>query len=199
MYTWGYIKDAVLAKLNLTEEEASALDIIRKFKIYANEAMTIICSTVKPKKTYYDVTVADLEQIVIMPNDFVSFGDDVNYIEEENRYGNIIKREAYDDDFIHYGYNKLKFYKTGKYSISYNARWLEFAYVENDMGQDDGTILDAPLDVLECLPSFIASNCCKIDNEYNSAVFKNEFEMMLARLDDTDYKSNKTFTIRGDW
>ena len=201
MYTWGYIKDATLSKLDLEEEEAETMNFLRRFVFYANEAMTQICSTVMPKRTFYTFEVTEENQIVKMPEDFISFGDDVNVIEEDIGYGTILQREAFDEDFKHHGYNELMCHKTGKYSISYNARWITFATRDNltNSGQDDDTVLDAPVDVLECLPSYIAAQCMKVDDEYKASVFRNEYEILLSRIDNTDFKSNKTLTIGGDW
>ena len=39
MYTWGHVKQAALAKLDLTAEEASDIGLINRFPVYANEAM----------------------------------------------------------------------------------------------------------------------------------------------------------------
>ena len=137
-----------------------------------------------------------------MPSDFISFGDDVNFILYTDDFGNEIRREAFSNDFSYYGYNQIMFNYVGKYSISYNARWLLFGiknYDYDEVGQDNDTVLNAPIDVLDCIPSYVASQCLKIDDESKSLVFRNEYELLLARIDNTDFKSNKTFTIGGDW
>jgi hypothetical protein len=56
MYTWGYIREAILAKLNQTEAEANAYGFLNRFPIYANEAMTQICS-IKPQYTFFETEV----------------------------------------------------------------------------------------------------------------------------------------------
>lgn len=193
MYEWGYLKNSILFKLDIDEEEADTIGFINRFFTYANEAMTQICSTVKPKRTYYEFEVTDCDTKITMPDDFVSFGDDINTITEDNGYGNFTTRETHDKDFEYYGYNTIICHSIGKYKISYNARWLIFR------GQDNDTELDAPIDVLDCIPSYVASQCMKVDNEYKSSVFRNEYEILLSRIDDSNYKRNKTFTIGGDW
>lgn len=193
MYQWGDLKNSILSKLDIDEDEANTMGLLNRFLIYANEAMTQICSTVKPKRTYYEFVIDEPNTKIIMPEDFVSFGDDVNTITEDVYPGYIVTRETHDDDFEYYGYNTIICHKVGKYEISYNARWLTFG------SQDNKTILDAPNDVLDCIPSYVASQCMKVDNEYKSSVFRNEYEILLARIDDTNYKRNKTFTIGGDW
>lgn len=206
MYTWGYIKDVTLMKLDLEEDEGNTLSLINRFKYYANEAITIICSTVKPKRMFATIVVTENDlgkPMTIEDNNFISFGDDVNRIIEEI-YNTRLTREANDEDFSYCGYNQIIPYKVGTYLISYNARWITFLFRDADVdgiddGQDNDTELEVPMDILECLPSYIASQCMKVDDDYKASVFRNEFEMMVARIDDTHYKTNKTFSIGGDW
>lgn len=195
MYVWGDIKNAILAKLDMDENEADNLSFLTRFPIYANEVITQICSTIKPKRTFYEFEVnhTNVNTPIKMPDDFISFGDDINQISEDVGFGTILTREAFSEDFRYHGYNEIICNHLGKYSISYNARWLIFREPDDDL------VLDAPMDVLECIPPYVASQCMKIDDEHKSAVFRNEFEIMFARIDDTDYKYNKTFTIGGDW
>ena len=53
MYTWGYVKDAILAKLYMNEEEARRANFLDSFPIYANECLTQIASTIRPKQASY--------------------------------------------------------------------------------------------------------------------------------------------------
>lgn len=55
-FTYGYIREATLAHLDLDETEAQAMDILKRFPIFANEAMQAICAS-KPKYEYVDVKV----------------------------------------------------------------------------------------------------------------------------------------------
>jgi hypothetical protein len=82
----------------------------------------------------------------------------------------------------------------GTYLIPYNAKWFKFY----DTISDD-TLIDVPDDILDCIPSYIASQCYKVDDEYKSSVYRNEYEMFLARIDDTDFKSTFDIQIGGDW
>ena len=207
MYQWGYLKNAILAKLDLEIDESNDMGYTNRFMIYANEAMTQICSTVKPNRKFYEleihndvvdadgnvVTPSNLNTLITMPEDFISFGDDVNTVEYYDNFGNYWSHEVHDDMMKYIGYNQIICREIGKYYISYNARWLTFG------DQDDNTYLNAPIDVLECIPSYVASQCMKVDDEYKSSVFRNEYEMLLARIDDVNFKSNKTLTIGGDW
>lgn len=186
-------------KLDLDESEGNTLSLISRFKAYANEAITIICSTVKPDRRFIAIEVTDEmvgTPVRINDSNFISFGDDINRIIYDE-YGERVYRETHDDDFVYNGYNQIIPFRTGTFIISYNARWITFS--TSDLGQDDNTQLNVPMDILECLPSYIASQCMKVDDDYKASVLRNEFEMMVARIDDTHYKTNKTFTIGGDW
>ena len=196
MYTWGYIIGAALAKLDLDdldENETTVQIMLSRFPYFANEAMTQICS-IKPKRTFAEFDITEINVTKTMPDDFISFGDDVNTRQWKDFVNDIWLTEVHDDEMRYEGYNKLQFFATGKYKISYNARWHKF-----DTTTDENVTIDAPVDVLECLPSYIASQCYKVDDETKSAIYRNEYEMFLSRLDDTDYKNTKTFKIGGDW
>lgn len=199
MYTWGYIKDVCLAKLDLDENEATVQNLLSRFPFYANEVITQVCSSIKPKYAFaHFVITKDLIGVAqTMPNDFVSFGDDVCYQNVKNYYYNdeVIERvELHDDDFDYYGYNQVMFLHEGDFYISYNARWFTF-----DKSLDNNYQIDVPNDILDCIPSYVASQCYKIDDDYKSQVYRNEYEMMLARIDATNYKNTKTIKIGGDW
>lgn len=191
MYTWGYIKDATLAKLDLDENEATVQNLLSRFPFYANEVMTQVCSTVKPKHTFakFIITADDVNTIQKMPDDFVSFGDDICM-----RVVNRTLLELHDNDYFYYGYNEVLFFEPGEYYISYNARWLDFG-----KNIDDDFVLDIPRDILDCIPSYIASQCYKIDDLTQSQIYRNEYEMLFARIDDTNYKMTKTLVIDGGW
>lgn len=195
MYTWGYLKDVILAKLDLEEKEAETQNLIKRFPLFANEAMTQICSSIKPKRTFYEIEITEdnVGTAIIMPADFISFGDDVNIVCIPNEYGELYWREAYDEDFMYRGYASIICKIQGTFQISYNARWITFSQL------DDDYVLDVPTDILDCLPSYIASQCFKIDDEYKASVYRNEYEIFLARIDDTHFKNSKTLRVEGDW
>lgn len=197
MYTWGYIKDVSLAKLDLTEQEANVQNFLSRFPFYANEVITQVCSTIKPKHTFFEMDITEDNinvPLQIGDDDFVAFDDDVSTITYEDKYGNTITEEAHDDYFVYRGYNQAIFFKTGKYVIPISVRWVTF---RKDM--DDSEVLNVPNDILDCIPSYIASQCYKIDDEVKSSIFRNEYEMAMARIDNTNYKSTKTIKIGGDW
>ena len=199
-YTWGYIKDVSLSKLDLDENEATVQNLLSRFPFYANEVITQVCSSIKPKYTFenfvIDKTNVGVKQI--MPDDFVSFGDDVCYMLEEVRERNgetrLIKVPIHDDDYEYLGYNQVVFKHPGNYFISYNARWYTF-----DKSLSDDELIDVPDDILDSIPSYIASQCYKIDDEYKASVFRNEYEIMLSRIDNSNFRNTKTIKIEGDW
>ena len=195
MYTWGYLKDVALAKLDLTENEATVQNLLSRFPFYANEVITQVCSAIKPKYTFAKFEI-DFDKVGIaqtMPDDFISFGDDVCY-ELVNNGKFLEKHQIFDVDFEYYGYNQVIFKHPGNFYISYNARWYTFT-----KSIDDNEKIDIPNDILDCIPSYIVSQCYKIDDEYKAQVFRNEYELMLSRIDATNYKNTKSILIEGDW
>ena len=195
MYTWGYLKDVTLAKLDLTENEATVQNLLSRFPFYANEVITQVCSAIKPKYTFVKFEI-DFDKVGVaqtMPDDFISFGDDVCYELVSN--GKFLeKHQIFDVDFEYYGYNQVIFKHPGNFYISYNARWYTFT-----KAIDDNEKIDIPNDILDCIPSYIVSQCYKIDDEYKAQAFRNEYELMLSRIDATNYKNTKSILIEGDW
>lgn len=191
MYTWGYIKESALSKLNLDEASANQQDFLSRFPYYANEAMTQICS-IKPaeKRVSFIVTDDNVNTEITMPNDFIAFSDDVVCYNDGEAYV-----EDVGDDFLIYGgYNTVRCTKRGAYSIPYRARWFFFTKeLVNAM------VIPAPADVCEAIASYIVSQCYKVDDELKAAIYRNEFEMFLARLDDTTFKRQRGFHIGGGW
>ena len=195
MYTWGYLKDVALAKLDLTENEATVQNLLSRFPFYANEVITQVCSAIKPKYTFAKFEI-DFDKVGVaqtMPDDFISFGDDVCY-ELVNNGKFLEKHQIFDVDFEYYGYNQVIFKHPGNFYISYNARWYTFT-----KAIDDNEKIDIPNDILDCIPSYIVSQCYKIDDQYKAQVFRNEYELMLSRIDATNYKNTKSILIEGDW
>lgn len=193
MYTWGYLKENTLSKLNLSEEEANQMGFLSRFSYYANEAMTQICSAIKPKETYIEFTITgdNINTLMTMPDSFVAFSDDIikHRVNIYSDWGEV------GDDFVEYvGYNEIIFKEEGIYQIPYKARWFFFT-----KDTDNAIVIPAPADVLDALPSYIASQCLKVDDEVKAATYRNEFEIFLARIDDSSFKSQRTFHIGGGW
>lgn len=209
MYTWGYIKENTLSKLNISEEEANQLGFLSRFPYCANEAMTQICSAIKPRENFYNFIVIEPETTIEMPDDFLGFSDDIvryaelpcdfdveKYKEEGDEYPipKVLYDEAYDTMYYYAGYNKFVCHEPGIYIVPYKARWFFFT---KDL--HNATELDIPADICDAIPSYIASQCLKIDDEIKASIFRNEYEMALARIDDTSFKTQRTFTRGGGW
>lgn len=237
MYTWGYIKEACLAKLDMSAQQAIEMGLMNKFPFYANEALGQITQAIRAKREYAEFEVRDeiaeveylriqwelddmsflykrpcnkdeysLAQLyalqeydkysyvgrpVRMPKDFVFWGDDRNY-----QYDDCLHNwyEVSDNDFEIIGDNKIMFNHCGKFRISYMAKWFTFLPTT-----DDNEELDIPDAIVEALPSYIVSQCYKIDDEVKAAYYLNEFEILIARIEDNSYTTNKTMKITGGW
>lgn len=198
-YTWGYIKENCLAKLDLTEEQANEQNFLSNFPYWANEAMTQICSTVKPKESFFKFTVTKdtVNEPVTMPNDFIAFSNDIAVFRPSatDRCGLPRGYEEVGDETVsYYGYNQVIPLRVGEYIIPYKARWFFFT---KDLA--DGDVITAPADICDALPSYIVSQCYKIDDEQRAAIYRNEFEIFLARIDDTSFEHQRHFFVGGGW
>lgn len=206
--TWEQLKAITLAKLDITANEGQEQrfneEIVSRFPYFVNEAISLICSTVKPNYKFYEVTVTEEQlaatgkhDVTVSDSLFVSFADDVNIVENDGTY-----KVARLSEFRYTGINKLTIYKPGKYSISYKARWFQLDEAGINRGEvtvADYSLAATPDDVVRILPSYVASQCWIIDDPYRASVYKNEFETGLARLEDTHYAVNSTLVIGGDW
>lgn len=248
MKTWGYIKDAALAKLDLSTDERDnqVTTFVGRFYIYANEVITQVSSLYKPKYSYFIVGVFSddkerwkyyaqrytllgydptpdiipaktpptsnnteyLKQYnnfwylyenakpgyeITFPSDFVSFGGDANYY-TKGCSGTINMDQLPDSLFVYYGVKSFVPYANGEYSMSYNARWFDFT-----SNMSEYTELDIPDDILDCIPSYIASQCYKVDDEIKAQIYRNEYELMLARINDTHYFTLQDMHIKDNW
>lgn len=69
MYTYGYIREATQAHIDLDEAETQAMKLQERYHIYANEAMQAICG-VKPKYDYFECEIVEkYSPIVRIEND----------------------------------------------------------------------------------------------------------------------------------
>lgn len=213
-YTWGYLKRSALAKLDIDETEATTLNWINRFTTYANEAMTQICSAIKPKPCFFtktvtsddivngeysfDITSDDVNDDAI---NFISFGSGINTVTYQKFAGTPFEKTvietAHNDIVTFSGYNTVTVKIPGTYKISYNARWIDFAIVADNLR--DNYYIDVPNDILDCIPSYIASQLYGIDDEYKSSKYRNEYEMLLARIDNKPADNTGTIKIGGDW
>jgi hypothetical protein len=69
-YSYGYLKEAVRAHLDLDEDELEVMGINQRFHIFANEAMQHICRK-KPKGVYFQFeAVSAFSKLVFDQSDF---------------------------------------------------------------------------------------------------------------------------------
>jgi hypothetical protein len=69
MFTYGYIREATMAHLDLDEIEAQDMNLLSRFHIYANEAMQAVCAS-KPMYQYIDITVVEKFAPLVMDGAF---------------------------------------------------------------------------------------------------------------------------------
>ena len=208
MYTYGYIKNAILTKLNLTEKEALEQNLLDTFIYNINECLSQIASTIKPDFCTKQVTVykdekeksikAYLEDkslvntLYKMPDNFIAFSGVPRFQEEKcNCY---LPSKEVHDEVVHIDRNQVMFLKPGIYQITYDGWWPTF----ND-GMQDSDELDIPEDVVICIPSYVASQVWKIDDERKANIFRNEFEIFFSRINNSDYRGVNTFGVIGGW
>ncbi len=240
-YTYGYIKNAILTKMNLTEKEANEQGLLDTFIYNINECLTQIASTIKPhynslkltaykneipipsellgpigykesvaQKTERENKLAKYleDKIVVgntfrMPEGFIAFsGKSIVQLEIDGVQRKFIPSEGstycdpkeVHDEVTHVGNDKIIFLKPGKYTITYDAFWKYFGDKMLDTEE-----IDIPADIIMCIPSYVASQLWKIDDERKAAIFRNEFEILFARINNSDHRGNKTFTTEGGW
>lgn len=125
-------------------------------------------------------TIADTIQ---MPEDFLSFADMINYLNGQP-----------DPEITYVGDRYIKLNKVGAYNIFYNALYEQIT--EEYM---DDKELPIDISVLNCIPSYVASQILAEDDITRSTVLKNEYELMLSRLDiNVMYEANH-FKSNGGW
>ncbi len=228
MYTYGYIKNAILTKLNLSEKEALEQNVLDSFIFNINECLSQIASTVKPNFATKQVIVYEKE--IPIPSDFLYSSEDPveirnskaesleKYLEDkaivgqpynmpedfiaftgvprirEEIHGSYGESTEIHDEVVHLDRKQIVFLKPGIYDITYDAWWPVF----NDEMLDE-TEIDIPSDVILCIPSYVASQVWKIDDERKANIFRNEFEILLSRINNSDYRGVTTFGVRGGW
>ena len=195
MKKWSEIKQATLNKLFMTEAEARQQLYLANFQGYANEGLNIIANGVKPRiKAFRFSVLADdvptavgdynLKDIITMPDDFLSYADMTNY-HNNTPWNDIVYLS--DRDFV--------VGELGDYVIYYNALWDDIT--EQNIKED--TELTTHISVLNCLPTYIASQCLAQDDVQRSASLRNEFESMLSRLDTNIMYQEQHYQSKGGW
>lgn len=159
------------------------------------------------------IRVQPINGFVTMPKDFLSFVDTTNYLIDikepvaDFKHFNvaqmcdyIVKRQR-----CNYMENPPIVYLDnirislpnwwGTYIIFYNALWHEI--VREDIDSD--APLDIEYSILNCLPTYVASQLLHQDDVQRSARLSNEFEMMLARLDTNVMVQQNHYRSEGGW
>lgn len=184
MKRWSDIKKATLSKLFLEEEEASQQQYLQKFEYLANECLNIIANRVKPRIALYEVVTTKDNELITMPDDFISFADMIIYLDDEE-----------NPDIVYIGDRQILCKKAGTYKIFYNAEWAEITKELIDSDE----VLEIDKSVLNCLPTYMASQLLSQDDVQRATILKNEFEMLLAGLDTNILYQNNHFKSVGGW
>lgn len=184
MKKWSEIKQATLNKLFLDEQEAQQQGYLEKFQYLANECLNIIANGVKPRIAVFERTTDNINTMITMPDDFLSFADMIGYLN-----GNADPQVVYITD------KQILLPFTGEYKLLYNALWHEIT--KQDIVDD--VELDIDTSVLNCLPTYMASQLLSQDDIQRSTILKNEFELMLARLDTNIMYETNHYKSNGGW
>ena len=120
MFTYGYVREATLAHLDLDETEAQASNLLARFHIFANEAMQAICAS-KPKYQYIDVTVVDKYAPLVMDTSgaFLRPPTDKELLDKNTIYVNETLTKQY--------WNDRNIYKRGEI-VSMADTFIAFAF-----------------------------------------------------------------------
>jgi hypothetical protein len=178
MKKWSEIKQAILNKLFLEENEAQQQGYLAKFQYLANECLVSIANRVKPRVAEYTVVTEDAADVITMPKDFLSF-----YV------------DGAPNPKIHYLTSNMITGLVGENKIYYNALWQEIT--NEDVTKD--TPLDIDQSILHCLPTYVAAQLLSQDDVQRSAILKNEYELLIAGLNtDVMYETNH-FESEGGW
>jgi hypothetical protein len=120
---------------------------------------------------------------VELPEDFLSFADMVNYLDGHP-----------DPTVVYLGDKHIMLPEKGHYQIFYNALWQPIT--EENMEDSD-----LPIDqsVLNCIPVYVASQLLAEDDIQRSTILKNEYELMLSRLDTNIMYQSNSFKSTGGW
>lgn len=120
MLTYGYIREATMAHLDIDEEEAQAMNLLARFYTFANEAMQAICGS-KPKYRYLDITVVE-EFAPLVQDDNGAFLRPAT--EEELKDETTVY--VTDEDLIKDYYHKRNIYLVGEL-VPMDEKFIAFA------------------------------------------------------------------------
>ena len=177
MRKWSELKQAILDKLFLNEQEAINQGYLSKFQYLTNECLNIIANGVKPYVTSVEVT-GNANTIIRMPDNFLSFSEFTYY-----------------DDISFISDDEIRIDRDGTHHITYNATYEQITkeIIDND------SVLNIPQSVLITIPTYVASQLLSQDDIQRSTILRNEFELMLSRLDTTIIYEEQHYHSIGEW
>lgn len=186
MKKWSEIRQGIIDKMFMDEAEVNSENEkdAAKFAYFANECLNNIANGIKPRIGVFDVETTEDNAEQVMPDDFLSFADMVNYLNREP-----------DPTIVYLGDKNILLPKKGKYKIFYNALWQEID--EDKMASDE--VLPIDQSVLNCIPSYVAAQLLAEDDIQRSTILKNEYELMLSRLDTNIMYQQNSFKSTGGW
>ena len=190
MKKWSEIKQATLDKLFLTQSEAEQIGYLSKFRFLANEGLNIIANRVKPRIAVFEITTDKNGDVVEMPDDFLSFADITGFVDEKP-----------ETDVVYVSDRLVAFPTKGKHKVFYNATWYYITEDDTKITAVTTEEKELPIDisVINCLPTYIASQILAQDDIQRSTVLKNEFELMLAGLDTNIMYGENHYRSIGGW
>lgn len=160
-----------------------------KHTIYVDLGQTPVKKYVLKNGELEDVTDKHcycVKEQIRLPEDFLSFADMVNYLNGEA-----------DPEIIYYTDSTIILNEPGIYEIFYNALWEPIT----DDYMNDQEQPDLPIDqsVLNCIPTYVASQILAEDDVQRSTILKNEYELMLSRLDTNVMYQQNSYKSTGGW
>lgn len=196
MNKWSEIKTGILNKLFLDAKEADMEGYTDKMQYLANECLVLIANDAKENIKTFDFEVVKelpednidnyyqlINSKIKMPSDFISFEGDISYVGRK-----------YPKLFF-FGRDVISPLFTGKYSVLYYAYYPE---ITKDNVVSD-SILDIDKSVLECIPTYVASQLLGQNDPQRAAILRNEFEVLVNRLDNYVVENINTFNSEGGW
>lgn len=215
MKYWSDIVKATLYKLGIEENDDDSDEFTDKMPIIANECLSMIANDIKAHIKTITINVEKEAVGVIMPEDFLAFADtDIIFNGKE--------LSRFNPDIIYSAWNQIILKTPGTYIISYNARYGEIpseiiehntkAYKTFDLRKsytkeqyeeffpDSDTEFNGIYEsVLDCLPTYIASQLLAQDDVQKSTILRNEFEVLTQRLETKELFQNRHFHSEGGW
>lgn len=188
MKKWSEIRQGIITKLFMDEAEANSdtENYASKFAFYANECLNQIANRVKPRIAVFDVETTRENEEQRMPEDFLSFADMVNYVDGEA-----------DPTIVYFGDKQVILPRKGHYKIFYNALWQPIT--EDYMNDQEQPDLPIDQSILNCIPSYVASQILAEDDVQRSTILRNEYELMLSGLDTNIMYQENHFKSTGGW